>query len=45
MSRRLRIVIAQLNFMVGDVSGNATKVIEAAHRARDEHQADAIVFS
>lgn len=44
MSQRLCIVIAQLNLLVGDVSGNATKVIESAHRARDEHQADAIVF-
>lgn len=44
MSRRLRFVIAQLNFLVGDVSGNANKVIEAALKARDDHQAQAIVF-
>ena len=44
MSQRLRIVIAQLDFLVGGVSGNATKVIAAALRARDEFQADAIVF-
>lgn len=44
MPSQLRIVIAQLNLLVGDVSGNATRIIEAAHRARDEHQADAIVF-
>jgi NAD+ synthase (glutamine-hydrolysing) len=38
------VVVAQLNFLVGDVSGNATKVIAAALRARDDMQADAILF-
>ncbi|MBL1275936.1 MAG: NAD+ synthase [Ectothiorhodospiraceae bacterium] len=44
MSQRLCLVIAQLNFLVGDVSGNTQKIIDAAGRARDEHQADAILF-
>jgi NAD+ synthase (glutamine-hydrolysing) len=44
MPQRLCVVIAQLNFLVGDVAGNATKVIDAALRARDEMQADAILF-
>ena len=44
MSQRLCIVIAQLNFLVGDVAGNARKIIDAACRARDEHQAHAILF-
>jgi len=44
MSQRLCVVIAQQNYLVGDVSGNATKVIDAALRARDEFQADAILF-
>ena len=44
MSQRLCIAIAQLNFLVGDVRGNANKVIDAAVRARDELQADAILF-
>lgn len=44
MTDQLRIVMAQLNLLVGDVEGNARIVIEAAHRARDEMQADAIVF-
>ncbi len=44
LSRNLRFVIAQLDFMVGDVSGNALKVIEAAKKARDEHGAQAVIF-
>ncbi len=42
--KSLRIVIAQLNLKVGDVSGNTQQVIAAAHKARDEQQADLILF-
>lgn len=44
MSQCLRFVIAQLNFMVGDISGNANKVIETAIKARDELGAQVIVY-
>jgi NAD+ synthase (glutamine-hydrolysing) len=44
MSQQLCLVIAQLNFLVGDVAGNAEKIIAAACRARDDEQADAILF-
>lgn len=44
MSEHLRIVMAQMNLLVGDVEGNARRVIEAANRARDELKADVIVF-
>ncbi len=44
MSGRLRIVLAQLDFMVGDVQGNAVRIIEAATTARDRDRADCIVF-
>ena len=44
MSQRIRFVIAQLNLLVGDISGNANKVIQAALNARDELGAQAIVF-
>ncbi len=40
----LRISLAQINLLVGDIVGNATRVIETACRARDEQQADAVVF-
>jgi NAD+ synthase (glutamine-hydrolysing) len=40
----LRIALAQINLLVGDVEGNADRVIEAAQRARDSQRADAIVF-
>jgi len=41
---RLRLVIAQLNLLVGDVAGNAERVIAAARQARDQLKAQAIVF-
>lgn len=36
--------MAQIDFLVGDVTGNAERVIAAAVRARDELGADAVVF-
>ena len=44
MSSQLKIAVAQLNFMVGDIEGNAGKVIEAAKNACYHLGADAIVF-
>ena len=44
MSAMLNIVMAQLNLKVGDIDGNTTQVIDAAEQARDQHQADMIVF-
>lgn len=44
MSNRLRIAIAQLNFLVGDVSGNVAKTKAAAIQARDQLGADLILF-
>mgnify|MGYP001059885349 CR=1 FL=1 len=44
MHQTLRIVMAQLNLRVGDVHGNVDRVIAAAHSARDQQQADVIVF-
>ena len=40
----LRITIAQLNPTIGDLAGNAARMIEAARRASAE-QADLVVFS
>ncbi|OGI48593.1 MAG: NAD+ synthase [Candidatus Muproteobacteria bacterium RBG_16_65_34] len=40
----LRIVLAQLNLLVGDVAGNAQKMIAAARRARAELEAELVVF-
>lgn len=40
----LRIAIAQINLLVGDIEGNADIIIQWALRARDEMQADIIVF-
>ena len=32
---RLKLALAQLNLLVGDVGGNATRVLEALAHARD----------
>lgn len=40
----LRLAVAQLNFLVGDIDGNADKIITACRTARQMHHADAIVF-
>lgn len=44
MPKKLRIVLAQQNFTVGDIEGNLQKHIQCAARARDELSADIIVF-
>lgn len=40
----LRIAIAQLDFMVGDVDGNARRILSVAEEARDSLKAQVIVF-
>ncbi|MGB5605793.1 MAG: NAD+ synthase, partial [Gammaproteobacteria bacterium] len=40
----LRIVMAQLDFLVGDIDGNADRIIAACRTAHTEHAADVIVF-
>lgn len=40
----LQIIIAQLDFLVGDIDGNVAKVVAAAQRAHGEFQADMILF-
>jgi NAD+ synthase (glutamine-hydrolysing) len=44
MSEPLRIALAQRNFLVGDVAGNAARVIECAQQARRELRADLVLF-
>jgi NAD+ synthase (glutamine-hydrolysing) len=44
MTDRLRIALAQLNMLVGDVAGNVVKIADAVARARDELQADVVVL-
>lgn len=41
---KLRVVLAQLNLLVGDIDGNVSKLIDAAKTARDTLLADVIVF-
>lgn len=44
MSDSFKIALAQLNLLVGDVHGNATRVIATTRRARAELKADLVVF-
>ena len=40
----IHIVIAQLNFTVGDIENNTKKIIEAIKKANEEYNADIIIF-
>lgn len=40
----LKIVMAQVNPLVGDIQGNTELVIETVRQAQAEHQADVVVF-
>ena len=40
----LRIAMAQLDMLVGDITKNTQSVINAANKARDEERADVVVF-
>ncbi|MGB6605552.1 MAG: NAD+ synthase [Steroidobacteraceae bacterium] len=44
MRESLRIALAQINLLVGDVAGNAARVIESARNARAELGADLVLF-
>jgi NAD+ synthase (glutamine-hydrolysing) len=40
----IRIALAQLNLFVGDVDGNASRIIDTARIAREQHRADLVLF-
>ena len=44
MSESLTIALAQLNLLVGDVQGNAARVIDSARRARSGFGADLVLY-
>ena len=44
MDTHFCLVMGQINPVVGDVAGNVKKIIAAAHQARDELNADLVVF-
>src|SRR5438045_2817490 len=44
MAAVLRVVLAQINLLVGDVAGNVERMIAAARRAHDELNGDLVVF-
>ncbi len=44
MFEQLKIALAQINLVVGDIEGNVKKTIHAARQARDRNRADVLVF-
>ena len=44
MGQTLKVALAQLDLIVGDVSGNTQRILEYAARARDELAAELVVF-
>jgi NAD+ synthase (glutamine-hydrolysing) len=44
MNDAVKVALAQVDLIVGDVAGNTAKIIEHALRARDEAGADIVVF-
>lgn len=44
-TKKIRIVVGQLNFLVGDIKGNADKIIEQARLAQTQYQADLFILS
>lgn len=44
MTQQINLVMAQINFVVGDIEGNTTAIIHAAEKAVTEHGAAIIVF-
>jgi NAD+ synthase (glutamine-hydrolysing) len=44
MQQQVKVALAQLDLTVGDVVGNTAKMIDYANRARDELDADLVVF-
>jgi NAD+ synthase (glutamine-hydrolysing) len=44
MNNTVTVALAQLDLVVGDVRGNADRIIEYADRARNEMRADLVVF-
>jgi NAD+ synthase (glutamine-hydrolysing) len=42
--RKLRVVMAQLDFLVGDIPGNTDLIIQATREAAEQHQADIVLF-
>ncbi len=44
MDQNVNVALAQIDLAVGDVAGNTQKIIDYAHRARDELDAQLVVF-
>lgn len=44
MTQKLKIAVAQLNFLVGDIYGNANRIIQETNQITKTHAADLVIF-
>jgi len=44
MSEQLNLIMAQINPVVGDIDGNVALIVETAQQAKQQYQADIVVF-
>ncbi|MGM0541230.1 MAG: NAD+ synthase [Pseudomonadota bacterium] len=44
MTQNVTVVMAQIDPVVGDISGNVKRIVDAAHQAKKHHSADIVVF-
>ncbi|HEY9018899.1 NAD+ synthase [Thiomicrospira sp.] len=44
MSHTIQVVMAQIDPLVGDISGNVERMVRAANQAKQDHNADLVVF-
>ncbi|VAW49829.1 NAD synthetase / Glutamine amidotransferase chain of NAD synthetase [hydrothermal vent metagenome] len=44
MSQHVTVVMAQIDPVVGDISGNVTRIVDACHQAKQQSNADIVVF-
>ena len=44
MNEKISIVLAQIDLIVGDISGNTARILEYCERVKDESDADLIIF-
>ena len=44
MKKKICIVLAQIDLVVGDISGNTKRILDCCNKAKSDHKADLIVF-
>ena len=45
MTKKISIALAQMDFVVGDISGNTELIIEASKKAKKKYNADCLLYT